>query len=87
MKHKVCVEKMHSLLFHPFPLFCKFDARQLQTEDPFHELFSVAGEVQEDCVIQHRVERVWVQQHRHVMTSNTDLGGGHHFSCSNTLLS
>lgn len=66
---------MHSLLFHPSPLCCGFEARQLQTEDPFYELASAAGEIQEDCVIQHCVERVWVQQHRHVMTSNTDLGG------------
>lgn len=66
-----------SLLFHPFPLCCRFDAWRLQTEDSFQELVFAAGEVQEDGVTQHGVERVGFQQHGHVTTSNTDLGGQH----------
>lgn len=68
-----CVWKLHSLLLHPLPLCCRLEAWQLQKEDLFQELLFAFVKVQRNRVTQHAVKRVCIQQHRHILPSNTDL--------------
>lgn len=69
--------------FHPFPLGRRVEVWELHTEDSFYELASDAAEVEADGVTQHTVEGVRVQQHRHIVSSNTNLTR-HDYSGSNS---
>lgn len=62
-----------TLLFHHVFYFGGSVMRQLQVEDPLHEHLSVAVEVQGVGVADDLIVRVWVQQHRHVAASSSDL--------------
>lgn len=62
-----------TLLLHHCFRFSRLVMWELQVEDPLHEHLRIAIKVQGVRVIDDRVVRVWIQQHRHVTPSSTHL--------------